>query len=152
MRNGLFLFVLTLAVASGQGYKMAPEERQAILDYQLTLPRANQLMAALPQMTRFVISLPRETLAKSKDQSLAARISRLDNSEQGMAICKQNGLTAKDYIVGVPALRMALWLAEGMPANPDIFASPANLAFAKANLAELHPKWIAAERVTRPIK
>jgi hypothetical protein len=69
-----------------------------------------------------------------------------------MAICKRNGLTAKDYIVGVPTLRMALWLAGGMPANPNIFASPTNLAFAKANLAELHPKWIAAEGGARPAK
>ena len=61
-------------------------------------------------------------------------------------ICKRKGLTAKDYIVGVRALRRALWLAEGMQESPDVFASPANLALATANLAELRPKWDTLER------
>lgn len=37
MRNGFFLFVLTLGLTNGQVSKMTPEERQRILDYQLTL-------------------------------------------------------------------------------------------------------------------
>jgi hypothetical protein len=68
------------------------------------------------------------------------------------AILKQNGLTAKDYVTGVPALRMALWLAEGLPPGPTIFASPANLAFAKANVAVLGPKWEAVDGTARPAK
>ena len=67
-----------------------------------------------------------------------------------MAILKKNGLTAKDYIIGVPALRMALWRAQGMAESSLVYASPANLAFAKANLAQLKPKWDAAEG--RPAK
>ena len=56
---------------------------------------------------------------------------------------KRNGLTAREYLVGVPALRMAMMIAQGTQA-PNIFASPSNVAFAKANLAELKPKWDAA--------
>ena len=65
-----------------------------------------------------------------------------------MAILKQYGLTARDYLVGVPALRMALSLAQGMPATPVTVASPANVAFAKAHLAELKPKMDAADGIT----
>ena len=70
-----------------------------------------------------------------------------------MAIVTRNGLTAKEYIVGVPALRMALWLAEGR-ATPSmlVFASPAKLAFAKANLGQLKPEWDALDGVSRPAK
>jgi len=152
MRNGFFPFVLTLGLASGQMSKMTPQERQEFLDYQLTLPRANQLIAALPQMTQYVISLPPEVLAKSAKQTRAEQIANLEKNPKGMAILKQNGLTAKDYIVGVPTLRMALWLAKGMAASPLVFASPANLAFAKANLAQLQPKWDAVDGGSRAAK
>ena len=155
MRNRfilLLLFVLTLGQASGQAPKMTAKERQDILDYRLTLQRANQLIAALPPMTKYVISLPEEVLAKSANQTTAEQIVDLEKDPKGMAILKQNGLTAKDYIVGVPTLRMALWLAEGVAASPLVFASPANLAFAKANLAQLQPKWDAADGVSRPTK
>jgi len=45
---------------------------------------------------------------------------------------------------------MALWRAQGMAESSLVYASPANLAFAKANLAQLKPKWDAAEG--RPAK
>jgi hypothetical protein len=44
---------------------------------------------------------------------------------------------------------MAMMIAEGIQA-PDIFASPANVAFVKANLAELRPKWAAANGLSPP--
>ena len=152
MRRRFFLLVLTLGLVSGQAPKITPQERQDILDYQLTLQRASQLIAALPPMTKYVISLPVEVLAKSANQTRAEQIASLEKDPKAMAILKQNGLTAKDYIVGVPTLRMALWLAEGMVASPLVFASPANLAFAKANLAQLQPKWDDADGVSRPPK
>ena len=62
-----------------------------------------------------------------------------------MAIIKANGLTAPEYLVGVPALRMALLRAQGMPESDLIVASPANVEFAKANLARLKPKMDAAD-------
>ena len=112
--------------------------------------RANQLIAALPQMTQYVLTLPPDVLAKSAKKTRAERIDSLEKDPKGMAILKKNGLTAKDYIIGVPALRMALWRAQGMAESSLVYASPANLAFAKANLAQLKPKWDAAEG--RPAK
>ncbi|PYT33825.1 MAG: hypothetical protein DMG58_06350 [Acidobacteria bacterium] len=149
MRNAFSLLVLTLGLASGQATKTA-QERQDILDYPLTLQRANQLIAALPQMTQYVLTLPPDVLAKSAKKTRAERIDSLEKDPKGMAILKKNGLTAKDYIIGVPALRMALWRAQGMAESSLVYASPANLAFAKANLAQLKPKWDAAEG--RPAK
>ena len=61
-----------------------------------------------------------------------------------MAILQQNGLTAREYLIGVPALRMALMAAQGI-SGPTIIASPANVAFAKAILAQLKPKMDAAD-------
>ena len=63
-------------------------------------------------------------------------------------LLKQNSLTARDYLVGVPALRMALIAAQGATA-PNIVASPANVTFAKANLAQLKPKMDAADGIRR---
>src|SRR4026209_2534452 len=116
MRSAGFLFVLTLGVSQAQ-------ERQEFLSYPLTMQRTNQLIAALPQMTKYVMSLPPEVLAKAAKQTRAERLANLEKDPKGMAILKQNGLTAKDYVVGVPALRMAIWLAKGMAPSQLVYAS-----------------------------
>ena len=76
-----------------------------ILDYRLTLQGANQWIAAVPEMTRYVISLPPEVLAKAAKRTRAEQVANLEKDPKAMAVVKQNGLTAKEYIVGVPALR-----------------------------------------------
>jgi hypothetical protein len=65
-----------------------------------------------------------------------------------MAIARQHGLTAKEYGYGVPALRMAIMAAQGLK-GPNVIASPANVAFAEANLADLKPKLEAADSIGR---
>jgi hypothetical protein len=75
----------------------------------------------------------------------AEQIAQIDKDPKATDILKTNQLTAKDYIVGVPALRMALQAASGTPAGPTIIASPANVAFAKANFSVLKPKMDAAD-------
>ena len=47
----VLLGALGLAIA-----QTSPEQRQALLDYQLTLPRANQLIDAMDEMTKYVVS------------------------------------------------------------------------------------------------
>ena len=145
----VLLTVFAAALASAQAPQMSPEERQAILNYQLTLPRADQLMTAMTAMTKYVMARPdfQERLAKSMKMTGAERRAQVENDPQAMAILKQNSLTAQDYLTGVPTLRMALLAAQGMTA-PSIVASPANLTFAKANLAQLKPKMDAADGVT----
>jgi hypothetical protein len=115
----------------------------------LTLARANQLITALDAMTKYVVSLPdyAERVRKSSQMTTEERIAQIEKDPKASEILKKNQLTAKDYIVGVPALRMALLAAGGTPQGPTIIVSPANLAFAKANYSTLKPKMDAADGV-----
>jgi hypothetical protein len=147
MRIATISLIACLGVGSAQTPAAQAEQRQAILDYQLTLPRANSLIAAMEEMTKYVVSLPDfvDRLKKSQKMAPAEQVAQLERDPKANAIVKQNGLTARDYLVGVPALRMALLAAQGVN-SPNIIASPPNLAFAKANLAQLKPKMDAADR------
>jgi hypothetical protein len=149
MRNTMVILLVSTGLVSGQTPQISPASRQAILDYQLIMPRANQLITAMEAMTRYVVSLPdfQDRVRKSMKMTPAERLAQIEKDPKAMAICKQNNLTAREYLVGVPALRMALMVAQGRPASPNIIASPANVAFAKAHLAELKPKLDAADGI-----
>jgi hypothetical protein len=129
------------------------ERRQAILGYKLTRPLADKLLAALPEMTRYVMAKPdfKEMVARSAKLSPAERVAQMESDPGAMAILKRHGLTAREYLVGVPALRMAILRAQsGDGAGSDVLiVSADNLAFAKANLADLKAKLDAAEGVRR---
>ncbi|MGE3151482.1 MAG: hypothetical protein AB7G48_12635 [Nitrospiraceae bacterium] len=141
---------LATDVAGGQGSKDSSDGRQEILNYKLTLPRANQLISALEAMTKYLVSLPdfQDRVAKSMKMTPAERRAQVEKDPKAMAILKENGLTAQDYLVGVPALRMALMVAQGAPTGPNIIASSANVTFARANLNELKPKMDAADGIS----
>ena len=141
-------FVSLPQAAAGQAAQPASVQ-QEILNYQLTLARANQLITAMEAMTNYVVSLPdfQERMAKTMKMTPAERRAQVENDPKAIAILKQNNLTLQDYLVGVPALRMALMAAQGVKA-PNVVASPANLAFAKAHFAELKPKMDAADGMT----
>ena len=155
MFRTILLLVLTLlASVSGStaapGGQRSPEARQAILDYQLTFPRAEQLIAAMQEMTKYLVSLPdyQDRMRKSMTMTAAEQAAQMEKDPKSAAILKAHSLTGRDYLVGVPALRMVLMAAQGA-ATPNIVASPANLAFAKANLAQLKPKMDAADGIRR---
>jgi hypothetical protein len=150
MRVGLLWLVLCVAASPALAQTIAPQQRQAILDYQLTLTGAEHLIAAMQAMTVYLVSLPdyQERIRKSATMTAADRIAQIEADPKAAAILKQNSLTARDYLIGVPALRMALIAAQGTTA-PNIVASPANVAFAKANLAQLKPKMDAADGLRR---
>ena len=154
LRTVVLLVVVSLGlatgVAGGQGSKDSSDGRQEVLNYQLTLPRANQLISAMEAMTKYLVSLPdfQARVAKSMKMTSAERRAQVEKDPKAMAILEQNGLTAQDYLVGVPTLRMALMAAQGAPAGPTVIASPANVAFAKANLKELKPKMDAADGIS----
>ena len=150
MRLCLLSLVLCVAVSPARAQNLSPQQHQAILDYQLSLAGAEHLITAMQAMTKYLVSLPdyQERIRKSATMSGAERIAQLEGDPKAAAILKQNGLTARDYLIGVPALRMALMAAEGATA-PNIVASPANVAFAKANLAQLKPKMDAADGIRR---
>jgi len=139
------LSVCAAPVDAQQG-TMSDQDRQEFLNYPLTMPRANALIAAMQEMTAYMVSRPdlSAVMARSAKMTRAELIAQMEKDPKSMAIVTPHGLKAKDYIYGVPALRMALMAAQGLSA-PTIVASPANLAFAKANLAQLKPKMDAAE-------
>jgi hypothetical protein len=153
-RTTLLLVLAILGGAAGsaaaQGGQLSPQARQAILDYELTLPRAEHLIAAMQEMTKYLVSLPdyQDRMRKSMAMTPAERAAQMEKDPKAAAILKEHSLTARDYLVGVPALRMALLAAQGA-ATPNIVASPANLAFAQANLAQLKPKMDAADGIRR---
>jgi hypothetical protein len=68
-----------------------------------------------------------------------------------MAIPKKHGLTAREYLAGVPALRRAIRRAQAgeAPGSDALIVSSDNLALARANLAELKPKLDAADGTPR---
>ena len=143
----LVALLVTCAPAPARAQRgLTPEAQQAIMDYQLTLPRAEHLITALDALTKYLVSLPdyQERLRESATMTPAERAAQMEKDPKTAAILKDNNLTARDYLVGVPALRMALMAAQGGTA-PTIVASPANVAFAKANLAQLKPKMDAAD-------
>lgn len=133
---------LLVALAGAQASSPAAQRRQQILDYELTMPRANHLITALDAMTKYVISLPdyAERVRKSATMTPAEQLAQIEKDPGAAAILKQNDLSAREYVVGVPTLRMAMMVAQGLPQSDRIIASPANVAFAKAHLAELKPK------------
>ena len=149
MRNTIVLLLAILSVglatrtAEADVTKLTPAERQAILNYQLTLPRANQLITAMDAMTKYMVSLPdaKDRMVKWMKMTPPQRLAKLEKDPKAMEILKKNGLTAREYLVGVPTLRMALLAAQGAPS----LASPANVAFAKANLDQLKPRMDAAD-------
>jgi len=137
------------SAAGGQVPNISPEERQEILSHQHTLPRASQLISAMEGMTKYLVSLPdfQERVVKSMKMTRAERRAQMEADPKAMAILKENGLTAQEYLVGGPTLRMALMVAQGAPGGSNIIASPANVAFAKENLAQLKARMDAMDGI-----
>ena len=71
-------------------------------------------------MTKYLVSLPdyQNRLVKSMKMTPAERRAQFEKDPKAMAIVKQNSLTSQDYLVGVPALRMALMAAQGLANSP----------------------------------
>ena len=146
-------FLLTLVVSSpihAQTPNLSEQDRQAILSFPLTLQRANDLIAALSEMTVYVASRPdvADVVARSMKMTRTELIAQMERDPKAVAIAMKHGLSARDYNYGVPALRMALLAAQGLT-GPNVISSPANVAFAKANFGELKPKMDAADGATR---
>ena len=149
LASGLAVIVLFAGSIAGQTSNSAEEKRKAILEYPLTMTKANQLIPALEAMTKYVVSLPdfAERMRKSSQMTPAEQIAQIEKDPKAAEILKKNQLTAKDYVVGVPALRMALMAAGGTPQGPTVIVSSTNLAFAKANYSTLKPRMDAADGI-----
>jgi hypothetical protein len=151
MRNMILLLLLGSASASAQT-SLTPDQRQAILDYQLTMPKVISLTGAMEELSEYLASLPnaRERGLRLATMSPAELRALTEKDPKAMGILTQKGLSAREYLVGTAALTMAYTIAAtGVANNPAIFASPANVAFAKANLAQLKPKMDAVRSAAR---
>ena len=150
MRSTSLVLLIALSIGVVQSVSaqrgLTQAQRDAILGYSLTLDRANHLIAAMSGITQYLVSQPgyKERLAESAKLSAAEQAARMEKDPKISGILKANSLSARDYIVGVPTLRMALLAAQGLN-SPNIVASPANVAFAKANVNELKPKMDRAD-------
>ena len=58
MRPLIILQLVSVGLMNAQLPQISPEQRQAILDYQLTMQRANQLIPAMEAMSKYLLSLP----------------------------------------------------------------------------------------------
>lgn len=143
--------ILLVGLTNARAQNLSDERRKAILEYPLTMERANHLITAMEAMTKYVVSLPdyAERVRKQGQMTLAEQTAVVEKDPKAMDILKKDNLTARDYLVGVVALRMALLSANGTT-SPNVVASPANVAFAKANMSVLKPKMDAADGMTAP--
>jgi hypothetical protein len=154
MGSAFVLFVVSVGVAAGPGTGLAFHapfrQNQEILNYKLTLARANKLITAMDGITAEFASRPdfQDRMREAMQMTRAERRAQMEKDPKAMAVLKRNRLTAQEYSVGVPALRSALMAAQGV-VMPNIAVSPENLAFAKANLAQLKPKMEAADHLRR---
>jgi hypothetical protein len=153
-RNVLLVAILALVLPAGaraQVAPLAPEQRQAIMDYKLSQVRAGHLITAMGEMTRYVLAQKdfKERMAKLKGTTPAQRLALIEQDTKAMAILRKNGLSAKEYVVGVPTLRMAL-VAASNGLREGIVASPANIQFAKTH-GELKARMDSVDGI-RPAK
>jgi saccharopine dehydrogenase-like NADP-dependent oxidoreductase len=96
------------------------------------------------------MSLPdfQQRAVKMMTMTTAQQQAEMEADANLVKILKDQGLTAKEYMVGGPALRMAMLIAEGNT-SPNIYASPENLAFAKKNMAVLKPRADSVEAMMK---
>jgi hypothetical protein len=138
----LFLTAAMLCVGqSGLAQGNGNPLQQEILAYRLTLPKSHSLITATREMTVHLMGQPdfQVRFLRILQMTPAEQRAEMEKDAKAMAILKTHNLTTAEYQVGVPTLRMALAAAQGMTAS-TIIASPANVAFAKQNLAVLKPR------------
>ena len=145
----LFLFLLNQSTVSAQS-PTTSTNREEILAYKLTLPKAHSLISATRDMSRYAMSLPdfQQRAVKMMTMTTAQQQAEMEADANLVKILKDQGLTAKEYMVGGPALRMAMLIAEGN-ASPNLYASPENLAFARKNMAVLKPRADSVEAMMK---
>src|SRR5690349_18806001 len=133
MRLAVPVLLLLAAISSAQTLTQA--QRQAILDYQLTMPKANALATAQQALTKYVGSLPDADGRKLRLATMTPAEIRafLEKDVKAVEILTQNGLTTNEYLAGTNALVMAYTIAATGTANQFVFASQANIDFAKAH-------------------
>jgi len=116
---------------------LSPELTGAVRGYKLDEKGASAVVKTLEELTAYVVKNP-EVMKQSAAMmklSDAERIKQMDRDPQTAGILKANGLTARDYFVGLLAIRAASQAAGGGKEGLAALASPGNVAVLKANPA-----------------
>ena len=145
----LILFLTALSAwLPGQTSPAAAEKRQAILSYQLDLKRADQLLKAMPTMSRYVASLPdfQDRMKKSMTMTLAELAAQVEKDPNASAIVKENGSHPWNTS---SACRPCAWRSWQPRGSTPLTSSPhlPTWRFAKTNVATLKPRLDAADRM-----
>jgi hypothetical protein len=154
----LIVVVACALLAAGQPTRpgQSPAEQQEVLAYKLTMPVADKLLATLNALNQYVLSKPdwmtwvQQSMRGTRDD----QVRQLEQDPKALAIIKQNGLTAREYAVGVVALRGAVSKARdpnGAMGRVSV-ASAENVAFATANLKDLDARLTKADEAFMPRK
>src|SRR5262245_43983089 len=96
------LLLASIAVSSyGQVSALSPEQREKLLAYELTLPRADRLITAMSAMTQHLLSLPdyQERIAKAMKMTPAERRAQVEADPEAMKILKASSLGVDEYLI-----------------------------------------------------
>jgi hypothetical protein len=127
------LMLLLAVPVAAQNF--SPEMTKAIQGYRLDVPKSQSIIKAQGQLSELVMQDPArmKQLAATMRMPLEDRIVQMEKDPGSMAILKANGLGARDYSVGLVALRAAAWAIQGKGGTLKGLESPANVSFLKAN-------------------
>ncbi|MBI5018427.1 MAG: hypothetical protein HZB55_23440 [Deltaproteobacteria bacterium] len=131
------LTVVLCAPAAAETF--SPAMTKAIQGFKLDTAGANAIIKTQGELSQHVMKNPEamKSLATTMKAPLEERIALLGKDPAQSAVLKANGLGARDYSVGLIALRAAAWAVQGRSGPLTGLASPANIGFLKANPAIL---------------
>lgn len=131
--SAIALAALLCAPAAAEDF--SPAMTKAIRDFNLDVPRADAIIKAQGELSEHIMKDPgaMKSMAAAMRAPLEERIALMEKDPAQSAILKANSLGARDYSIGLIALRAAAWEAEGRSSPLAGLASPSNVGFLKAN-------------------
>jgi hypothetical protein len=124
------------AAAQPKAHELSPALKEEIRAYKLDARNCDAITGSLAELSTTLLAKPNrhsemmEQVKKSPEEQAAA----YDKDPVYSAILRKHGLTAREYLAGLYALRSASFAVDGKSA--PIFeglATDANVAFLKAN-------------------
>jgi hypothetical protein len=157
---GLFGLMLTVpqparaqAAHKSAGPELPPGDKQMLLTYRLSMDKLNRLVAATEKFRQLEKSNPKlaESLERQQEQdkneSLSAKIAKLEKVPQVRSTLASSGITARDYILSLLTVMNAgasvqIKKMGGDPSSLPVSAE--NVKFYQANQATI-------ERMTKSL-
>lgn len=144
------LLLSALFTLTAPAQNLPPDVQQAVKDYKLDLAKSNRLTDAMAELTAYTLKQPDWTKKMVERMKLPfdQQMKQMAAEPGSAAILKKHGFEARDYSVGLLALRAAVYSTKGMNIGITNLASPANLALVKANPG-LIDKFMKADSAAR---